>query len=168
MEDAIATIAVEEVVILPADDESNRLGDVVFSHDNGEVRRHIRESGVEYHYAWPLYERRGYRKNSFDEAMQFMKIRKPLGCADWEGTVKLGRCIERGPLGEVWKHNVSVGTFDMYDYYVWMADGTDTKYCHNLSEARELVGIVIQDNTPKTPPKTAYAQNNKGYKAGSK
>ncbi len=174
---AIAT-EVDLSHMVPASDwrdmfPQNRLGTLV--HENefyGQIM----------HYEWPAGGRQGPNRAAagyfvwrlradgesqageffptYEEAMNSLGFRKPTGCSDWEGNVRLGRMIERGTLGAIYKVSPT-------EYYVWPNDSSLACDCPNLTRARERAGVNIAPPEKLTPPKSSYAQNRAGYKASS-
>src|SRR5690606_22901354 len=112
--------------------ESNRRGTLVVEHELGKVY----EDNNRF-YAWPD-DLRGYRWDTLLLATNFLGIKKAVGCADYDGKVKLGRKIESGPDGDIFKHvTTSTSSYmDYVDYYVWPKEG-EAMFCLTLSEARE-------------------------------
>lgn len=128
--------------IMPIDDESNRLGEVIFTHAKGLIYESVKTDASDNqwitYFAWKTGHRRGYPYKSIDDAIAFLGALKPRGCADWEGTVRLGRMIERHGDAEIWKH---CPTMFSDDYYVWMPGATEAIYEWSLTSARKLLGI---------------------------
>lgn len=150
-----------KVNILPITHESNRLGELVLEHELGKVYSYENRF-----YAWPN-DNRGFRFNSLFLAAKHLGIKKPTGCEDYHGKVRLGRMIERGPNGEIYKAVMpaTVSYMDHVDYYFWPKEG-EAVYCLNFSEARKMAGIEADLSTKRpaeTPPKSSYPQNQKGY-----
>lgn len=154
----------EEVVTEVIVPDAQRLGTLEFTHELGSVFKYTDKFFKEIYFAWPKGSGRGYECFSLLTAQAFIGLRKPTGCDDFDGEVRLGRMVERNAAGEIWKH--VTGSLFTVDYYVWFVGAREARMAFNLSEARK---IIDQDVTPananKTLPKSAYAQNSKGYKA---
>lgn len=150
--------AVVEYTVIPADHASNRLGVLVRTSWGGEIYKLERGATVpEIYFAWPEGDRRGYRFDDFDGAAKTIGMVIPIGCSDYDGKVRLGKMIERHGENEIWKHG-------NHTYFVWTHGIAYTFY--SLGEARASIGVnVASSKTEKTLPKSAYPQNNKGYRA---
>lgn len=147
----------EENDILPINHESNRRGFLLVMHELGLI---YEDSGK--FYAWPPDMKRGFSYKSLEEAAKHLGLKKPTGCSDYDGKVKLGRLVERGPDGDIYKHQVSRWA---HVYYVWRKDEevSEAMFCVSLKDAREKAGIVIETKATHTLPKSAHPQNQKGY-----
>lgn len=151
---------------LPIDHDDNRLGEVVFIWITGTVRQHTNDKGIYVWYAWRDGAGRGVRSNTLEEAQAKIGARTPVGCADFNGT-RLGRCIDKGGMGEVWRHEDRMPGFSMgaMKYFFWPKPEEDgdavvaVEYNH-LAEARKVAGCKMPTNifggkTNIPPPKKA-------------
>lgn len=149
----------------PCNDPLNRLGEIIDAHEGlGEIRR-AKVDSVLVLFAWPVTstaEVMRFDLEKLEDArfyLNFPQRRVGMDNAGF-GTERLGKVIERVGEGEIRKDGVS--------YYAWEKGADQAIRTLNLKEAREALGKVISHETPKTKPKSAYEQNRKGYKAGSK
>jgi hypothetical protein len=162
MENTLETV--KEVLAITH--ESNRLGMVVLSRDElFSVREHLNFHGDIVFYAWDEYNGRAFGFPTLNEAAKFVGFYKPTGCADYEGKVKLGKFVERGQHGEIWKDDVN---FVNSVYYVWSDDHAASYF--SLAIAREVAGVSTKPKNPrklppKTQPKSSNPQNCEGYRA---
>lgn len=158
-----------EITVLPINDESNRLGNLIVNVCGVKVYEHTRYNGEVAYFAWEADEARGFMFSSLDDATAYLGLRKPTGCADYNGEVRLGKCVEKFTNGEIWKHTVvfsNQNSLDFTDYYVWWNNGfCDTAL--NLADARRMAEVNTgpkKGKVSKTLPKSAYPQNQKGYR----
>jgi hypothetical protein len=154
----------EDSAPLPIDDESNRLGQVVMIHDDYRVYQHN-----DVFFVWFKGDGRGFPAPTMDDAYNACGIYKPTGYADYEGTIRVGKLLEKGPNGvEIWREVLGKPGKNPLDYYVWNSTGLVSQAA-SLGLARQYAGI---NTSPKkeqklTLPKSAYPQCQPGYKAGS-
>lgn len=156
-----------ETTVLPINDESNRLGTLIVNTCGVKVYEHTRHNGEIAYFAWETDEARGFMFPTLDNAAAYLGLRKPTGCADYNGEVRLGKCIEKFPNGEIWKHTRTAEIHDFTDYYVWWNNG-GCSFALSLADAREMAGINAHimsiHRSPPTAPKSSYPQNQKGYR----
>lgn len=149
--------------VFPVNHPSNRLGELIFKRDGvGEVRK-TRHS----YFAWDVEALRGFQYDSESAAFYHLGLRRRTGYDEnGFGENKLGRCVDKNSNGEIWKQSTPALGDYVDDYFVWLNDAEEAEYCLTLKEARGKLGIIAIPTTA-TLPKSAYAQNQKGYKAGS-
>ena len=154
---------------LPIDDESNRLGTLIVHVGGQKIYEYTRYNGMLVFFGWHYDDRRGFMFDSLVDAANFLGLRKPTGCADYNGEVRLGKCIEKFTNGEIWKHTTvfsNQNSLDFTDYYVWWNNGICDS-ATSLAHARELAEINTgrkKGSDVKTPPKLDNPQNRKGYR----
>lgn len=149
-------------IVLPINHPSNRVGEIMFQRVGvGEVRFH-----KDTYFAWDVKGYRGYPHSNMDAALDSLGRRRGFD-EDGFGKNHVGKLIEKYATGEIWKHEIF--------YYVWWyvnSDIPDTDpdvpgIYRSLSSARTRLGVHIEPPAGKTKPKSAYPQNQKGYKADS-
>lgn len=152
--------------IMPANHPVNRLGTLLESNQHGNIYGY---RGV--FYAWRAAEdmARGYECPTFVAAMEALRGYGAVMRVGYDdegfGSNKLGHCIEKHGTTEIWKHQPS-GFAKAIAYYVWEEDADQAICTSTLFSAREQCNVTPKASASnRTPPKSSYKQNQKGYRA---
>lgn len=105
----------------------------------GDVYEEMRPGWTHARYwAWPLGDGRGYSTTSITAARTRLGVVPRIGFADLDNTQRLGKRIDKGEKGEVWKDLDDKG---MPVYYIWLTGlEAEAMVLQSLSNARQMAG----------------------------
>lgn len=146
---------------LVAADPTLRLGTLCETWPGyGLIQRHVQREGLApVYYAWPDGDGRGYVCMTLNAARNRLGVQPRCGYSDIQNTTRLGRLVEKGPLGEIYKH-VLINHTAVAEYYVWLVDQTEAMVASSFAQAREWAGVVL----PVGPAKVAKPAKAKAKK----